>query len=111
MKSQQVNKQKDVGYTAKEPEPTMLQKAHAIIYGDREDTYGNPGKNLKVIAEFWSVHLTAKFGEPVEISINDVCGMMVLLKQARLINSPDHLESEIDVCGYTALRERVRTCS
>ena len=91
------------------PKPlSVLQKAHEIIYGDREQTYGSPDKNLKVIAEFWSVHLTAKFGEPVILTIPDVCSMMVLLKQARLINEPDHADSEIDVCGYTALRERCR---
>lgn len=91
-----------------EPIPTVLQKAHNIIYGDREQVYGDPAKNLRVIAEFWSTHLSAVFNEQVTLSINDVCSMMALVKQARLTNDPNHLDSEVDVCGYTALRERCR---
>lgn len=30
---------------------TIADKAKEIVYGDRERTYGHPGKNLKVIAD------------------------------------------------------------
>lgn len=33
---------------------TIADKAKEIVYGDRERTYGHPGKNLKVIADLWS---------------------------------------------------------
>jgi len=79
----------------------ILDEANSIIYGDREKTYGNPAKNLNNIANFWSVYLD------VEISAQDVAQMMVLLKLARLINTPNHRDSLVDAVGYLALVERI----
>ena len=79
----------------------ILDEAQSIIYGDREKTYGNPAKNLNNIANFWSVYLD------VEISAQDVAQMMVLLKLARLINTPNHRDSLVDAVGYLALVERI----
>jgi hypothetical protein len=82
----------------------ILEEAHKIIYGDREATYGAPGKNLQVIADFWTTYLNSTARE---LSAEDVCNMMVLLKVARLANTPGHHDSLVDICGYTALVERV----
>lgn len=79
----------------------ILDEANSIIYGDREKTYGNPAKNLNNIANFWSVYLD------VEISAQDVAQMMVLLKLARLMNTPNHRDSLVDAVGYLALVERI----
>jgi hypothetical protein len=79
----------------------ILDEANSIIYGDREKTYGNPAKNLNNIANFWSVYLDIK------ISAQDVAQMMVLLKLARLINTPNHRDSLVDAVGYLALVERI----
>ncbi len=79
---------------------SILEEAHKIIYGDRERTYGHPSKNLQRIADYWSVHLER------EVTINDVCIMMVLMKQARLGNDPTHKDGMVDTCGYMALMER-----
>lgn len=87
-------------------EPTALEQAQAIIYGDREQTYGSPDKNLKVIAQYWTVHLNATYGKNLCLTVDDVCGMMVLLKQARLDNSPKHRDSLVDLIGYAALKDR-----
>jgi hypothetical protein len=81
----------------------ILQKAQAIIYGDREKTYGKPDKNLQKIAAMWGAY------KGVPFSVADVCLMMALLKIARLHNQPLHYDSQIDVCGYLALLERVQT--
>ena len=35
----------------------VLSEAHAIIYGDREKTYGHPAKNLKTIANMWTAYM------------------------------------------------------
>ena len=40
-------------------EMTVLKEAHAIIYGDREKTYGHPSKNLKTIAVMWNAYINA----------------------------------------------------
>jgi hypothetical protein len=81
---------------------SILREAQGIIYGDREKTYGAPDKNLKVIAGLWSAYLG------IPISIDDVCILMILLKAARLKNTPDHRDSMVDLCGYAALMERVQ---
>lgn len=88
---------------------TILDTAKKIIYGDREQTYGHPSKNLRRIAEFWNVYLNGKerpdpFGNFVDEL--DVAYLMVLVKVARLINQPDHEDSLVDICGYAALVER-----
>lgn len=79
---------------------SILDEAQAVIYGDREKTYGHPAVNLERIASYWSIHLG------VNVSIDDVCQMMVLLKVARLKNQPTHRDSMVDTCGYMALAER-----
>lgn len=80
---------------------TTADKAQEIIYGDRESTYGEPSKNLNVIAGLWSTYTGT------EITAPDVCNMMVLLKVARLKNTPGHDDSMIDAIGYTLLQERI----
>ncbi len=84
----------------------ILTTAHGIIYGDREQTYGHPAANLEMIAEYWSTHLARRTGMRFDLTPADVCGMMILMKQARLANSPDHLDSLVDIAGYAALQER-----
>lgn len=90
-----------------EPElhPDWLKTAHDIVHGDREKTYGDPGKNLRLIAQYWSTHTG------ITITETDVCIMMMLLKIARLKNNPEHDDSWIDIAGYTALKNRIINAS
>lgn len=83
---------------------SILDKAKEIIYGDREQTYGDPGKNLRLIGDLWKTYL----GLDSNITAEDVSNMMILLKVARLKNTPGHEDSLTDVAGYAALIERVR---
>lgn len=86
---------------------SILDKAKEIIYGDREKTYGHPSKNLSLIAEYWSGHLSnAKKRKSISLTVDDVCVMMVLLKLARLANDPTHIDSKVDTAGYIALMDR-----
>lgn len=84
----------------------ILQEAEAIIYGDREKTYGKPSKNLACIATFWSAYLENRFGPALDLAASDVAVMMTLLKVARLANSPGHRDSLTDGAAYLALVER-----
>lgn len=99
--------------TVPTPPPTILDEAKAIIYGDRERTYGHPAKNLVNIANLWSAYLNGLFPElsPGDwsniITPEDVCQMMILMKSARLMNTPDHRDSLVDQCGYAALQTRI----
>lgn len=87
----------------------ILEEAHDTIYGDREQTYGDPGKNLRAIADYWTTYLRSKglMGADYLLTYDDVCNMMVLLKVARLGNTPLHHDSMVDACGYMALADRV----
>ena len=93
---------------------SILDKAKEVVYGDREATYGDPGKNLRVIADFWENYLHARGlwnTDAHGLTAEDVCHMMVLLKVARLANTPGHHDSMVDICGYTALVERVQNAN
>jgi hypothetical protein len=87
---------------------SILDEAKDIIYGDREKTYGAPDKNLVAIAGYWANHLNTRFGVYHDISPEDVCIMMVLLKAARLGNDTNHRDSWVDAVGYLALMERIQ---
>ena len=83
---------------------SVLVESAEIIYGDREKTYGHPAKNLNTIAIMWAAYLDAKNDK--SLVAQDVAVMMILLKAARLANTPNHRDSLVDICGYAALIER-----
>ena len=83
---------------------SVLKEANAIIYGDREKTYGHPDKNLKAIATMWDVYINNTNSR--EINAKDVAAMMMLVKVARFANDPPHRDNLVDICGYAALIER-----
>ena len=86
--------------------PSVLQEAYKIIYGDREQTYGHPSKNLKTIATMWNAYIASAGDRP--LNAQDVGAMMILLKVARLANNPTHRDSLVDICGYAATIERCK---
>jgi hypothetical protein len=88
---------------------SILDEAAKIVDGDREQTYGDPGRNLRTIARYWSAHLSARHSVAVRLDPDDIALMMVALKLARLANDTTHRDSQIDACGYMRLLERVQT--
>lgn len=95
--------------------PTVLDEAKSIIYGDREQAYGDPRFNLDTIAQLWTVYLNRKFPdhanpfiEDLAFTGEDVAQFMILLKTARLIHRPDHRDSLTDQAGYAALQARIQ---
>lgn len=85
---------------------TLLTEAEEIIYGDREQTHGEPSKNLRAIAGIWTSILQSLLKDDVRISEQLVCLMMAGLKLARASNKPSHREHALDTVGYMALMER-----
>ncbi len=85
----------------------ILTEAHDIIHGDREQTYGNPAVNLENIAELWRTFLAGKHNVQLSLMIEDVVMMMILVKMARLMNSPRHRDSLIDIAGYAGLLDKI----
>lgn len=73
----------------------LLDACKAVL-NSRGQHYGNILENHKRIAEIWSIILGFKVtGEQVLL-------MMIGLKVARLIQTPDHQDSIIDTAGYAA---------
>lgn len=83
---------------------SILEQANNIVHGDREQTYGDAGKNLRTIAAYWNTHIKAAKGIDVDLTPADVCSMMMSLKLARLANNPEHTDSLVDVAGYAELQ-------
>ena len=93
----------------------LLDEAKRIVTGARQQTYGHPEDNFQCIAELWSSYLGRRRtlgglarGEHGSLNLNDklssgdVAVMMILIKAARLAESPDHHDSAVDIAGYAA---------
>lgn len=74
-----------------------LDKAKELINGDRKSVYGDAATEFGKVADAWN----AIFGWNVRVE--QVPQAMAVLKMIRLQNSPDHIDSWIDIAGYTAL--------
>ena len=75
----------------------ILDKAKILISGDRAKDYGDAYLNHKRIAELWSTILNK------DITVEQVYTCMIAVKLSRLIETPDHEDSWVDICGYAAL--------
>lgn len=74
----------------------LLKEALKIVKGARQKNYGTPEDNFKRIADLWTVYTG------IEITPGDVAVMMILMKAARLMNDPSHMDSWVDIAGYAA---------
>ena len=73
-----------------------LTAAIDAVCKDRENTYGSPEDNFKLIADLWSTYTGVK------ISPRDVAVMMILLKTARARTGTNHSDNFVDMAGYAA---------
>lgn len=81
----------------------ILKEASRLTHGDRNKNYGDPFINHQRIASLWSVFLES------EVSPDQAAIMLALVKVARLIESPDHLDSFIDGAAYFAIAGEIAT--
>lgn len=68
--------------------------AVAKINDDRGSTYGHPAINFQRIADLWKVVLGH------EVTTLQVAQMMRLVKEARLVQTPGHVDTLVDIAGY-----------
>ena len=93
-----------------DPEKTVsradiLDRAKAIVTGEREKQYGKPEDNFAAVAQMWEVYLREQCvgeGADVRIAPEDVAMMMVLLKVGRLMTGDYLADNYVDICGYVA---------
>jgi len=75
----------------------ILEEAINLTHGPRDSVYGDPLTNHLRIARGWEVILGT------EVSPAEVALCLAWLKIARLVETPDHLDSYIDLCAYGAI--------
>jgi hypothetical protein len=80
---------------------TMLHEAHDATAGDRKRDYGLARENHQNIADMWSVILKT------EVTPEQVVLCMMQVKMSRLINSPNHRDSWVDIAGYVAVKDKM----
>jgi hypothetical protein len=99
----------------------ILAEAQHIVSGARRQQYGAPEQNFERIGALWNVWLKLKlsaqlaqgeFADPEAsavrqwladhtlIDARDVSPLMRLMKEARLLESPAHADSFVDLVGY-----------
>lgn len=81
----------------------ILDEAKKCVCGKREQDYGSPEDNFKVIADLWSAYYGAKF------TSLDVAMMMSLLKIARVKSGGGTGDSFVDLAGYAACGGEIKT--
>ena len=74
----------------------ILDRAKAIVTGEREKQYGKPEDNFAIIAELWGAYTGYKFS-PVDVAM-----MMALLKVALIKTGVGTVDSFVDLAGYAA---------
>jgi hypothetical protein len=80
----------------------VLEKAIAMVDGDRQEAYGSPEDSFGTISKLW----TAYFEGNVYFAAYDVAMMMILLKVARDMYNPKE-DNYIDIAGYAACADRI----
>lgn len=81
----------------------ILRAASAAVNGPRQDDYGPPSENFQRIADMWTAILGPQLNGGASINVTDVALMMAAVKMARLVATPDHADSWVDLAGYAAL--------
>lgn len=75
----------------------LLREAESIITGDRQASYGDAAESFTRLAALWSTTLGAT------VTAEQVALCLIQLKVSRLVASPGHADSWLDVAGYAAL--------
>lgn len=81
----------------------ILDTANKIVFGARAKDYGSPLDNHGATAELFTAYLRRKYGTHtyfLTITAEDVCVFNILQKVSRLANTPDHIDSLVDIAGY-----------
>lgn len=91
-------------------EPSILEQAQALVYGDRNKAYGHPKANFQNIADLWNAYLQIRAqggaSRPI-LQPLDIAVLNILQKIARLGTNPTHMDSWIDIAGYAGTAERI----
>lgn len=82
----------------------VLATAGELITKDRADLYGPPQQSFGRIGALWGAVLGTEAIAPEVVAL-----MLVQLKVSRVVSSPSHKDSWVDLCGYGALGGELAT--
>lgn len=86
----------------------MLRQAATLVGGQRAKDYGDKTENHQRIADLWNYWMVQRYkDQPAMVSAYDVAIMMVLMKISRLMHTPGHSDSHVDIAGYAAIAEEI----
>lgn len=72
-----------------------LEEALALVDGERQNDYGHPADNFALIGHLTKPVLEAELEPELQHAI-----YMIQVKIARLLESPYHYDSVVDIAGY-----------
>lgn len=78
----------------------ILTLVEESVCKNRQDIYGPPEDSFSTIADFWSVYLSRH--PQGALQPHDVAAMMALMKIARIVANPAHMDNWVDLTGYGA---------
>jgi len=104
---QYAHRQVGIGITVSSPAAIFLDKVKDVVTGPREQDYGDKTENHARIAKLWNMWLIETKEDGDAITPYDVATMMLMVKLARLMKSPGHQDSHIDIAGYVACMEEI----
>lgn len=87
----------------------ILNAARSCVCGEREEDYGSPEDNFKLISDLWGSYLTRSRRCFIDIHPHDVAAMMALLKIARISSGSGKADSWVDLAGYAACGGEIAT--
>ena len=95
-------------YNTKSDKPRfeILQLAEAAVT-DREKQYSSPDVNYDRVARIVQVVLQDKRRPEAELSPADMVMVNLAIKISRLIEKPDHQDTQVDIAGYASLMSEV----
>lgn len=78
----------------------VLRSALEVTQGGRQATYGPPSVNLgERTVRLFNAYLAGVGGE---LNATDVCCLLILVKMARLQESPRDYDTLVDIAGYAS---------
>lgn len=73
---------------------SLLAEAYRLTTADRHAAYGHPLDDWTRTAAMWSAILGC------DVTVEQALLCMVAVKVSRLVETPDHRDSMVDVAGY-----------
>jgi len=85
---------------------SILQEAQALVFGDRQASYGHPKDDYKQQAYIWTGMLLHKLAPGQRIEPHEAALLMVTLKARRCVFQPKR-DSIVDMAGYAEVVARI----